>query len=110
MPRSSSLQLTTLQTPLNAPSTIHTLTSQTQLPAHLNNAVHHVPQMQTYVPLNQQGAMYGHHNVQDSVSSAAIVAAAAVAHSMTSSTTTLPPFSSNPYVQQPMAYGRGSHM
>lgn len=110
VPRSSSLQLTTLQTPLNAPSTIHTLTSQTQLPAHLNNSVHHVPQIQTFVPLNQQGSMYSHHNVQDSVSSAAIVAAAAVAHSMTSSTTTLPPFSSNPYVQQPMAYGRGGHM
>ncbi|XP_034248697.1 PR domain zinc finger protein 15-like isoform X2 [Thrips palmi] len=110
VPRSSSLQLTTLQTPLNPPSTVHTLTSQTQLPAHLNNTVHHVQQIQTFVPLNQQGTMYNHHNVQDSVSSAAIVAAAAVAHSMTSSTTTLPPFSSNPYVQQPMSYGRGGHM
>ncbi|XP_026289237.2 zinc finger protein 41 isoform X2 [Frankliniella occidentalis] len=110
VPRSS-VQLSTLQTSVNSPTLIHNLSSQTQLPAHINNTVHHAPQIQTFVPLNQQGTLYSHHTTQESVSSAALVAAAAVAHSMaTSTSTSLPPFSGNPYVQHSMTYSRGTNM
>lgn len=115
MPRST-IQISTLQTSLNSSSSIHTLAPQTQLPAHLNNVVHHNPQTQNFIPINQQGTLYTHHaahtaHVQDSVSSAALVAAAAMAHSVaTSSSTVLPPFGSNPYVQHSMSYGRSANM
>ncbi|KAJ1527846.1 hypothetical protein ONE63_007786 [Megalurothrips usitatus] len=111
----SPIQMTTMQTSLSSTGAVHTLSSQTQLPAHLNNTVHHTPQMQTFVPINQQSALYAHHTPtpQDSVSStsSSLVATAAVAHSMAaSSSTTLPSFASTIYVQHPMAYARGTNM
>ncbi|KAK3909437.1 Zinc finger protein 782 [Frankliniella fusca] len=110
VPRSP-VHLSTLQTSVNSPTIIHNLSSQTQLPAHLNNTVHHAPQIQTFIPLNQQGTMYSHHTPQEPASSAALVAAAAVAHSMSTSTSTsLPSFSGNLYVQHSMVYSRGTNM